>query len=425
MHLKTLMPSLGVALALVAAGCSTSSSASDASTTSVASSTSSVPPTTTSRTTTTSSTAAPPRTFDFPRAASQALLDQLVESSGAPGAIMAVSVHGGPPTILTSGVSDPTTKAPMKPTDIMPIASVSKTFVGALLLLLVRDGKVALDAPISTYGVDFPNAKVITVRQLLSHTSGVPPLGGDTGRPDPNSLAWQNKLLGDLQHHFTLDEVLAYVRDRPLLFEPGTSTAYSNVNTDLEAKVIEKVTGRPWTAVLHDRLLTPLGLSTVFDAGNETPTVKAMQGLFVLEGNPTVLDTGNFDHMSTISGVGPSGSLVAGADDLITWGNALLRDGSVLGTDLSQQAHDIGPGGTGLGVLGYMSNGYCVFFGCPKATTFIGIGAPGSLPGARTFLLYHPATDSVLLLFANRTPTNLESIVGPELQLIRDAEAQP
>jgi CubicO group peptidase (beta-lactamase class C family) len=311
----------------------------------------------------------------------------------------------------------------MKPTDIMPIASVSKTFVGALLLLLVKDGKVALDAPISTYGIDFPNAKVITVRELLSHTSGLPPLGGDTGRPDPYSLAWQNQLLGDLSHHFTLDEVIADVRDRPLLFTPGSSTSYSNINTDLAAKIVEHVTGQTWTVALHDRILTPLKLTTVFDAGNETPTVPAVQGLFVLEGNATVLNTADFDHMSTISGVGPAGSLVAGATDLVTWGNALLRDGTVLGPDLSKQAHEIGAGGTGLGVLGYDGSGYCVFSGCTPGTTFSGIGGPGQLPGARTFLLYHPATDSVLLVFANRTPANIEDVVAPELRLIADAES--
>ncbi len=335
---------------------------------------------------------------------------------------MAVSVHGGPPTILTSGVSDPKASLPMKPTDIMPIASVSKTFVGALVLLLVNDGKVALDSPISTYGIDFPNADVITVRELLSHTSGLPPLGGDRGGPDPYSLAWQNKLLGDLKHHFTIDEVLAYVRDRPLLFAPGTSTSYSNINTILAAKIIEAVTGQTWTAALHDRLLTPLNLTSIFDAGNETPTVPAIQGLFVLEGNPTVLNTGDFDHTSTASGLGPAGSLVASAADLITWGNALLRDKTVLGPDLSTEAHKIAEGGTGLGVLGFGSTGFCMFSGCAPGTTFTAFGGTGSVPGARTVLLYDAASDSILMVFANRTPADLDTIVVQELTLLQKAE---
>jgi len=383
--------------------------------------TSSVPSTTAAASTTTvvaTTTTAP---FVLPTAQSQALLDQLV-AAGAPGVIMAVSVHGGSPTILTSGVSDPKKKTPMKATDVMPIASVSKTFVGALVLLLVSDGKVALDTPISAYHVDFPKANVITVRELLSHTSGIPPLGGDKGGNDPYALAWQNKLLADLQHHFTLDELIAYVRDRPLLFAPGTATSYSNINTILLAKIVENVTGHTWTKALHDRLLTPLHLTSIFDAGNEVPKVAPVPGLFVLQGNPTVLNNADFDHMSTVSGLGPAGSLVATPADLITWGNALLRNKTVLGPELSDRAHTIAAGGTGLGVLGYSSSFFCMFNGCAPHTTFTGFGAPGSLPGARTLLLYDTATDSVLMIFANRTPTNIEYIVAPELALIARAE---
>jgi D-alanyl-D-alanine carboxypeptidase len=399
----------------------TTTTTTTATTATMASSTSSAASTTAVASTTTVAASTTTTRFVLPEAQSQALLDQLV-AGGAPGAIMAVSVHGGPPTILTSGVSDPKKKTPMKATDVMPIASVSKTFVGALALELVKDGKVALDKPISTYHIDFPKANVITVRELLSHTSGVPPLGGDTGGNDPYALAWQNKLLADLKHHFTIDEVLAYVHDRPLLFAPGTSTSYSNINTILLAKVIENVTGATWTAELHHRLLTPLHLSSIFDAGNEVPKVAPVPGLFVLQGNPTVLNNADFDHMSTISGFGPAGSLVATPVDLITWGNALLRNKTVLGPEMSDQAHKIAAGGTGLGVLGYGRSFFCMFNGCAPGTTFTGFGAPGSLPGARTLLLYDTATDSVLMIFANRTPTDIEYIVAPELVLIARAE---
>ena len=263
---------------------------------------------------------------------------------------------------------------------------------------------------------------MITVRELLSHTSGIPPLAGDSGGNDPYALAWQNKLLADLKHHFTIDEVISYVHDRPLLFAPGTATSYSNINTVLLAKIIENVTGQTWTKALRARVLTPLHLTSIFDAGNEVPKVAAVPGLFVLQGNPTVLNNADFDHMSTVSGLGPAGSLVASPADLIMWGNALLRNKTVLGPEMSDQAHKIAAGGTGLGVLGYGRSYFCVFNGCAPGTTFTALGGTGSLPGARTLLIYDTATDSVLMIFANRTPTNLESIVAPELTLIAGAE---
>jgi D-alanyl-D-alanine carboxypeptidase len=357
----------------------------------------------------------------FPKTQSQVLLSQLVAASKAPGAIMGVSVHGGSYTVLASGISDPKTSRPMKPTDEMPVASNTKTFVGALVLLLVRDGKVKLDSPINDYGVNFPKGDVITVRELLSHTSGIPPLGGDGGS-DPFEKAWGNKQLADLAHHFTVPELIAYVSSRALLSAPGTATRYSNINFDLAALIVEHVTGKTWTEELHERLLSPLGLTSTFDAANETPPVPPVPGLFFLNGNTrATLNSGDFNHTAVLTGLGPAGSMVSNAKDMLTWGNALLRSGSVLGPELSAQAHKISPAGTGLAVLGF-DDGFCVFSRCLAGSTFAAFGAAGSIQGAQTLLVYDTGTDSVVFLFANRTPADLESVATSELALIAKAE---
>jgi D-alanyl-D-alanine carboxypeptidase len=361
-------------------------------------------------------------TLVFPKVQSQTILDQLVRASAAPGAIMAVSVHGGPATVLASGVSDPKTSAPMKPTDEMAVASNTKTFVGALVLLLVRDGKVKLDSPINDYGVDFPKGDVITVRELLSHTSGIPPLGGD-GNSTLYAVEWQKKQLADLAHHFTVPELIGYVRHRPLLFAPGSSTSYSNINFDLAAQIVEHVTGKTWTEELHERLLGPLRLSSTYDAANETPPVPPVPGLFMLDGDQshTVLNSGDFNHTAVLTGLGPAGSMVSNATDMVTWGNALLRSGAVLGPKLSAVAHKIAPGGTGLAVLGFDA-GFCAFDHCPTGSKFLAFGAAGAISGAQTLLVYDTRTDSVVVLFANRTPADLQTFAISELALIARAE---
>jgi D-alanyl-D-alanine carboxypeptidase len=114
---------------------------------------------------------------------------------------------------------------------------------------------VRLDSPINSYGVNFPNGDRITARELLSHTSGIPPLGGDRGSPDRYSVAFQQKILADLHHHYTAAEIIAYVRDRPLLFPPGTATSYSNINTILAGQIVENMTGQTLTMALRTRLL--------------------------------------------------------------------------------------------------------------------------------------------------------------------------
>jgi len=355
-----------------------------------------------------------------PLAASQQLVDDYVHTEQVPGVVLAVSIKGGPPTILTSGVSDPRAGTPMKADDVFNVGSITKTFTAALVLQLVRDGKVDLDAPINTYGVNFPNGDQITVRQLLNHTSGIPP-EGDEGGSDLYAAEYQQKLLSDLSHHYTPTEVLDWVRDRPLLFAPGTGTSYSNTNAILAGQIVERVTGQPLVELYHRQLLDPLGLDTTHYAAEETLPVPAIPGQFSLQpGGPLVITT-DFDSTAVATSFGAAGAMASTAADLITWGNALLRDGTVLGPDLSEQAHTISPGGTGLGVIGFDAQWSCfpnLSHPCPPGTTFVRYGHDGSVPGADSVLVYDPATDTVIVALANRTTAHLFPLVQQALALI-------
>jgi CubicO group peptidase (beta-lactamase class C family) len=233
-------------------------------------------------------------TFVFPTGPAQQILDRFVASSKAPGAVVAMSIRGGPTTVLASGVSDPKKGTPMKPDDVFRVASITKTFVGALVLTLVDDGRVKLDGPINSYGLDWPNGERITVRELLAHTSGIPPLGGDGNGTDPYAQAFENKILADLAHHYTPAEILAYVRPRPPLFPPGRATSYSNINTILAGQIVEYVTGQTLTAALHQRLLDPLRLTATHFAAEETLPVEPVPGQFTLQPGGAVLNTADF-----------------------------------------------------------------------------------------------------------------------------------
>lgn len=154
----------------------------------------------------------------FPQAAEQSLLDSTVVAAAAPGGIMAISVYGDWPTILVTGTSDPKVETPIKPDDVAYIASITKTFTAAVLLQLVSEGKVSLDVPINTYGLNFPHGDVITVRQLLTHASGIAGEGleeaASNKQYDSEELA---RILHDQSHAFTSAEVIAWVRDRSRL----------------------------------------------------------------------------------------------------------------------------------------------------------------------------------------------------------------
>src|SRR5205085_9049467 len=110
--------------------------------------------------------------------------------------------------------------------------------------------------------------------------------------------------------------------------------------------------------------------------------------------------------------------------DMVSWGEAFLRDRRVVTGPLATTAFHIGAGGTGLGVLGFSAtDGFCVFAdaGCPPAVDFRAIGGSGVAPGTRSVLLYDRPTDSVIALAINRDSTpGIEAFV---VRLLRDIEA--
>jgi D-alanyl-D-alanine carboxypeptidase len=133
------------------------------------------------------------------------------------------------------------------------IGSVSKQFLSGAILLLVQDGKLSLDDRVGRYLPSLTRANDITIRQLLSHTSG-----------------YQDYYPLDYVAPFMLEPVTADgIMDRwakkPLDFEPGTAWQYSNTNFVVAGRILEKVTGAPLWSFLQSRIFSPLGMHTVMN----------------------------------------------------------------------------------------------------------------------------------------------------------------
>ena len=187
-------------------------------------------------------------------------LDALVADDGFPGALAAVRTSAGGVRDLTAGVGDVETGQRVPRDGQVRIASNTKTFTAAVVLQLVGEGRVDLDAPIERYlpglvrgeGID---GSAITVRQLLQHTSGLPDYDVD--------------VIGDdylaVQHRFVEPhQVLALGLDDPALFAPGTSWDYSNTNYVLAGLLVQEVTGRPVGEEITRRIIEPLGLRDTY-----------------------------------------------------------------------------------------------------------------------------------------------------------------
>jgi D-alanyl-D-alanine carboxypeptidase len=359
-----------------------------------------------------------------PQAEMQHELDQMVASTGAPGAVLAIRVRGGPLTTFVSGSSDPKLSTPMREDAPFYIASITKTFVATDALLLVEHQKIGLDDPINRHlPSPYPNGDQITIRQLLNHTSGLPPVGGENGSSQ-YAASLQARLLADLNHRFTIEEIFELVRDRPLLFAPGTATSYSNLNTILLGQIIEYVTKHQLGDDLRANLLRPLRLTSTAYVADAVPPRPPIPGLFQLNGTGPLLDTADYPSTAIVSSGGASGAMVSDAPNLVRWASALYRDRTVLNRATSSAAFRIGPGGTGLGVIGFGDDGFCVFNngGCPSSEDFYAIGAAGTDPGTSVRLLYDTRTDTVLALLVNRSGIDIRPTLVSVMQLVDQAE---
>jgi len=134
------------------------------------------------------------------------------------------------------------------------VGSVTKVFVSTVVLQLVGEGKVDLDAPVSRYlpGL-LPDGDRITVRMLLQHTSGL--YNYTSGLPlDPAGFETIR------YRHREPRELVAIATAKPLDFEPGTKWSYSNTNYVVAGMLVEKITGRPYADAVRQRVIQPLRL---------------------------------------------------------------------------------------------------------------------------------------------------------------------
>ncbi|WP_393059378.1 serine hydrolase domain-containing protein [Streptomyces sp. LN549] len=180
----------------------------------------------------------------------QRSLNALVRDDGLPAALASVQDRDGRTRTYTAGLGDLATGAPVPVDGQVRIGSNTKTFVAVVVLQLVAERRVDLDASVDTYlpglvrgeGID---GRHITVRQLLQQTSGLPNY---------------SNYLGDDVRYYAPRELLATALQHPADFAPGTSWKYSNTNYVLAGLIVQKVTGRPLAEEIDRRVVRRTGL---------------------------------------------------------------------------------------------------------------------------------------------------------------------
>lgn len=198
-----------------------------------------------------------------------------VESGKLPGVIsVLVDETANKQDVAVMGWANVEKKTPISMDQMFMQCSQTKGFCGVTIAMLVEEGKISLDEPVSKYLPEFKEMKVlvkdkktgktslvpaknqITIRMVMNHTAGFP-----FEIPSKKVKGWPGLSLRD-----TAKEAAS----EPLLFEPGTRTQYSNTGIDIGAAVIEVVTKQPWDVFLKERVLLPLGMkNTTFNPSDE------------------------------------------------------------------------------------------------------------------------------------------------------------
>jgi D-alanyl-D-alanine carboxypeptidase len=262
-------------------------------------------------------------------------------------------------------------KVPATEATVYKIGSISKQYLASGIMLLKEDGKVSLDDKISKYLEGTPATwSAITVRHVLTHTSGIPreAPGFDPVKIQPDAV------------------VIATSYPLPLRFAPGEKWEYCNVGYFILGEIIHKVSGRPWPEFLQDRMFGPLKMTAT------GPT--SMRALIPHRAGGYVWKDGAFENAATYLALRPSGAFLSDVRDLAKWEAALLS-GSILKKatlDEMWTPVKLNDGSTHEYGLGW-------FVGAYKGHKEIQHG--GSLPGFRAQMTRYPDDQITVIVLTN------------------------
>lgn len=258
--------------------------------------------------------------------------------------IQAHAVGDGGERAYTSGHADDTGTRPVPANGEFRIASNTKTFLAAVVMQLVAEGRLRLTDTVEQHlpGVVRGNGNDgsrITVRNLLQHTSGLYDYWRDLP-PGPGGFEQLR------YRHFAPEEMVATTVSHPPDFAPGARFAYSNTGYVLAGMIIERVTGRPWGAEVTDRVITPLGLRGTRVPGDDPrvgmPHARAYQQW---EPGGPLTDTTEFNPSSS----GAAGQIISTGHDLLGFFRALLGGRLLPPAQLEEMLATVPAGGESLG----------------------------------------------------------------------------
>lgn len=245
-------------------------------------------------------------------------LDRYIEThlkeGHVPGVALAVVHDGRVVKMRGYGLADVERSVRVTAETVFEIGSITKQFTATAILMLVEQGRLGLDDTVGKYVTDVPETwRAITIRQLLTHTSGIPDyeeIMGYAGYRNPMTPA----------------QIISLAAGKPLDFEPGTKWNYSNTGYYLLTLILEKVSGEPYARYLHDHIFVPAGMIHTRTSEPVDVIPHRAAGYEYKNGRLE-----NRDPMQP-SAAGGAGTIVSTVGDLAKW-DAVLNRRSMLRAD--------------------------------------------------------------------------------------------
>jgi D-alanyl-D-alanine carboxypeptidase len=325
---------------------------------------------------------------------------QVLSSSKVPSASIAIVKDGRIAYLQAYGLARLSPSMEATPQMKYAIGSISKQFTAAAVLLLAQEGKLTLDDPVSKYLPDLTRAKEITLRMLLSHTSGYQDY-------------WpEDYVMTSMMVPTTAQHILDVWGKRPLDFDPGTQWQYSNTNFVIAGRIVEQVSGTPLIELLKKRIFLPLGMDNVYD----TDASKL----------PATDPTGYERHAlgpqrpSPQEGAGwmfAAGELAMPAHDLALWDVSVINRSLLSAASYAQMFKPVllksgANSGYGLGVFLGKRDGHAY------------IQHSGEVSGFVSENLVFPDDRSAIIVFTNEMATNAASLIAERItRVVRNLPA--
>jgi len=231
-------------------------------------------------------------------------LFQKMDTTVSPGCALAVMKDGRILYKRGYGMADLEHNVPITPSTVFHVASMSKQFTAASILMLAQDGKLSLDDPVRKYIPELPDfGTLVTIRQLIHHTSGL------RDQWDLLGLSgWRYSL--DL---ITDDDVLSVVsRQRDLNFPPGSKHLYSNTGYTLLAQIVKRVSGQSYREFTEARIFEPLHMKSTHFRDDHAEIIKNMAYGYEPAKDTYRISITNFDTVGATS-------LLTTVEDLERW----------------------------------------------------------------------------------------------------------